>query len=90
MTTLLHTLPYALNPIFYHKDILSIRKSPNKDKEVLDGLIYHGYNKAFKKLYPNAKVAYDVKIEFSELAFSQNSYADIDALQDKKSMSLVN
>eukprot|EP01018_Ginkgo_biloba_P019796 Gb_26452 [translate_table: standard] len=62
MTTPLHTLAYALNPKFYHEDILSIlgRKAPNKDKEVSDG-----YKKAFRKLYPNAKMACDVRMEFS-------------------------
>eukprot|EP01018_Ginkgo_biloba_P030625 Gb_17433 [translate_table: standard] len=70
MTTPLNNLAYALNPRFYHEDILSIpsRKAPNKDKEVSDG-----YKKAFRKLYPDAKIAYDVRMEFSEFAFSQNS-----------------
>eukprot|EP01018_Ginkgo_biloba_P015683 Gb_14239 [translate_table: standard] len=86
MTTPLHTLAYALNPRFYHEDILSIpgRKGPNKDKEGLDG-----YKKAFRKLYPDVKVAYDFNMEFSEFAFSQNSYGDIDALIDKKAMPSV-
>eukprot|EP01018_Ginkgo_biloba_P011125 Gb_16417 [translate_table: standard] len=67
MTTPLHTLAYSLNPKFYHEDILSILgMSPNKDKEVSDG-----YKKAFKKLYLDAKVACDVRIGFSEFAFSQ-------------------
>eukprot|EP01018_Ginkgo_biloba_P012671 Gb_09587 [translate_table: standard] len=81
MTSPLHTLAYALNPRVYHEDILSIptRKAPNKDKEVSDG-----YKKAFRKLYPNVKMACDVRMEFSEFAFSQNSYGDIDALIDKK------
>eukprot|EP01018_Ginkgo_biloba_P032587 Gb_11677 [translate_table: standard] len=85
MTTPLHALAYALNPRFYHENILSIpgRKAPNKDKEVSDG-----YKKAFK-LYPDAKIACDVRMEFSEFAFSQNSYGDIDALIDKKSMPSV-
>eukprot|EP01018_Ginkgo_biloba_P030172 Gb_15201 [translate_table: standard] len=76
MTTLLYTIAYALNPRFYHEDILIIlgNKAPNKAKEVSKG-----YKKAFK-LYPDAKVSCDVKIEFSEYAFSQNSYGDIDAL----------
>eukprot|EP01018_Ginkgo_biloba_P014936 Gb_01644 [translate_table: standard] len=75
MMTLLHTLAYALNPRFYHEDILSIpsKKALNKDKEVSNG-----YDKAFKKLCPNAKVACEVRIEFREFAFS-NSYGDIDA-----------
>ena len=86
MTTPLHTLAYALNPRFYHDDILSIpgKKAPNKDKEVFDG-----YKKAFRKLYQDAKVACDVRMEFSEFAFSQNSYGDIDALIDKKLMPSV-
>eukprot|EP01018_Ginkgo_biloba_P000517 Gb_14512 [translate_table: standard] len=67
MTTPLHTLAFALNPRFYHEDILSIlgRKALNKDKEVSDG-----YKKDFRKLYPNAKVACDIKMGFSEFAFS--------------------
>eukprot|EP01018_Ginkgo_biloba_P009592 Gb_00244 [translate_table: standard] len=81
MTTPLHPLAYALNPKFYHEIILS---NTNK-KEVLEG-----YKKAFKKLYPNAKVACDVRIEFSEFAFSLNSYGDIYALQYKKAMSPTN
>eukprot|EP01018_Ginkgo_biloba_P000512 Gb_14508 [translate_table: standard] len=83
MTTLLHTLTYDLNPKFYLEDILIIpgKKAPNKDKEVSNG-----YKKAFKKLYPDAKVACDVRMVISEFAFSQNSYGDIDALIDKKSM----
>eukprot|EP01018_Ginkgo_biloba_P025431 Gb_17885 [translate_table: standard] len=87
ITTPLHTLAYALNPRFDYENILSIlgRKAPNKDKEVSDG-----YKKAFRKLYPNAKVAFDVRMEFSEFAFSQNSYGDIDALIDKKVMPSVN
>eukprot|EP01018_Ginkgo_biloba_P030146 Gb_15198 [translate_table: standard] len=82
MTALLHTLVYAWNPRFCHENILSIPrwKAPNKDKDI---------KKAFKKLYPDAKVACDVMIEFSEFAFSQNLYA-IDALQDKKAMPSVN
>eukprot|EP01018_Ginkgo_biloba_P033873 Gb_14371 [translate_table: standard] len=84
MTTPLHTLAYALNPRFYHEAILSIpgRKTPNKDKDVSDG-----YKKAFKKLYPDAKIA--CRMEFSEFAFSQNSYGDIDTLIDKKAMPSV-
>eukprot|EP01018_Ginkgo_biloba_P030780 Gb_34348 [translate_table: standard] len=86
MNTPLHTLAYALKPRFYHEDILSIpgRKAPNKGKEVLDG-----YKKAFRKLYPNAKITCDVRMEFSEFAYSQNSYGDIDALIDKKAMPSV-
>eukprot|EP01018_Ginkgo_biloba_P038402 Gb_19870 [translate_table: standard] len=42
-----------------------------------------------KKLHLDAKVACDVKMEFSEFAFSQNSYGDIDALIDKKVMPSV-
>eukprot|EP01018_Ginkgo_biloba_P005359 Gb_11609 [translate_table: standard] len=86
MTTPLHILAYALNPRFYHEDILSIpgRKAPNKDKEVSDG-----YNKVFRKLYPDAKIGCDVRMEFSEFAFSQNSYDDIDALIDRKAMPSV-
>eukprot|EP01018_Ginkgo_biloba_P039642 Gb_35452 [translate_table: standard] len=85
MTTPLHTLAYALNPKFYHEDILSIpgRKAPNKDKEVSDG-----YKKAFRKLYSDAKIACDVRMEFSEFAFSQNSYGN-DALIDRKAMPSV-
>eukprot|EP01018_Ginkgo_biloba_P021703 Gb_13479 [translate_table: standard] len=83
MTTPLHTLAYVLNSKFYHEDILSIpgRKAPNKDKEVSDG-----YKKAFRKLYPDAKITCDVRMEFSEFAFSQNSYGNIDALIDRKAM----
>eukprot|EP01018_Ginkgo_biloba_P021896 Gb_29357 [translate_table: standard] len=86
MTTPLHTLAYALNPRFYHEDILSIprRKAPNKDKEVSDG-----YKIDFRKLYPNAKVTCDVRMEFSEFEFSQNSYGNIHALIDKKAMPSV-
>ena len=86
MTTPLHTLAYALNPRFYHVDILSIlgRKTPNKDKEVSDG-----YKKAFRKLYPDAKMSYDVRMEFSEFTFSQNSYGDIDSLIENKVMPSV-
>eukprot|EP01018_Ginkgo_biloba_P009578 Gb_28990 [translate_table: standard] len=85
-TTTLHTLAYALNPIFYHEDIISIpcKKAPNKDKEVS-----YGYKKACKKLYPNVNVACNARMEFSEFAFSQNSYGDIDALIDKKVMPSV-
>eukprot|EP01018_Ginkgo_biloba_P002712 Gb_02256 [translate_table: standard] len=52
MTTPLHTLAYALNPKFYHEDILSIpsRKAPNKDKEVSDG-----YKKAFQGVASRCK-----------------------------------
>eukprot|EP01018_Ginkgo_biloba_P036356 Gb_12991 [translate_table: standard] len=87
MTTPLHTLVYALNPRFYDKGILSIigRKAPNRDKRV-----FYGYKESFKKLYLDAKVACNVKIEFSEFAFSQNSYGDIDALHDKKAMPSIN
>eukprot|EP01018_Ginkgo_biloba_P022884 Gb_03803 [translate_table: standard] len=87
MITPLHTLAYALNPRFYHEDILSIPigQAPSENKEVSEG-----YKKAFKKLYLDAKVRCDVRIEFSEFSFSQNSYGDIDALQDKKAMSPVN
>eukprot|EP01018_Ginkgo_biloba_P021305 Gb_13027 [translate_table: standard] len=86
MTTPLHTLAYALNPKFYHEDILSIpgRKTLNKDKEVLDG-----YKKYFRKLYPDAKIVCDVRMECSEFSFSQNSYGDIDAFINRKAMSSV-
>eukprot|EP01018_Ginkgo_biloba_P010022 Gb_31670 [translate_table: standard] len=86
MTTPLHALAYALNPSFYHEDILSIpgKKALNKDKEVSDG-----YKKAFRKLYPDEKIACDVRMEFSEFAFSQNSYGNIDALIDRKAMPYV-
>eukprot|EP01018_Ginkgo_biloba_P032697 Gb_28316 [translate_table: standard] len=61
MTTSLHTLAYAMNPRFYHEDILSIlgKKAPNRDKEVSNG-----YKKTFKKLYLDTKVACDVRMEF--------------------------
>eukprot|EP01018_Ginkgo_biloba_P029624 Gb_01449 [translate_table: standard] len=86
MTTPLHTLAYALNPRFYYEDILFIpgKKAPNKDKEVSDE-----YKKVFKKLYPDVKLACDVRMKFSEFAFSQNSYGDINVLIDKKVMPFV-
>eukprot|EP01018_Ginkgo_biloba_P001683 Gb_24952 [translate_table: standard] len=85
MTTLLYTLVYVLNPRFYHEDILSIsgRKAPNKDKKVSDG-----YKKYFRKLYPDAKITCDVRMELSEFIFIK--YGDIDTLIDKKTMPSVN
>eukprot|EP01018_Ginkgo_biloba_P011494 Gb_23865 [translate_table: standard] len=83
MITPLHTLAYALNPRFYHEGILSITsgKAPKKDNKALDG-----YKKAFKNLFLDSKVMN----EFSAFVFSQNSYGDIDAIQDKKVMPPIN
>lgn len=83
MTTPLQLLAYALNPKYYHADMLALpnRTAPNKDVEVVEG-----YKKAFKKMFTDPRVAAEIRDEFGTFASSDGTYADVDAMADKKEM----
>lgn len=57
MTTPLQLLAYALNPKYYHVDMLALpnRTAPNMDVEVVDG-----YKKAFKKMFVDPRVVVEI------------------------------
>jgi hypothetical protein len=77
MTTSLHLLAYAVNPKYYSAELLSDpqRTPPNNDPEVSQG-----FKKAFRKLFVDPDIAYQIREEFSHFVGSEGLGAGNDSL----------
>eukprot|EP00253_Pinus_taeda_P005580 PITA_05580 len=85
--TPLHTLAHALSPKFYDEEFIAERngkrKAPHKDKEVANGV-----KKAFQRIFP-ASLQTDVRQEFPCFANGLEDFADISALDERRTMDPV-
>ena len=82
--TPLHTLVHALMPRFYDEELIAERngkrKRPHKDKKVANGV-----KKAFQRLFPTS-LQTEVREEFASFVAELEDFADILALEERKTM----
>lgn len=85
--TPLHTLAHALMPRFYDEEPITEsngkRKAPHKDKEVENGV-----KKAFQRLF-SVSIQTKVREEFASFATRLEDFADISALEERKTMTPI-
>ena len=74
-------------PRFYDEELIAEsngkRKAPHKDKEVANGV-----KKAFQRLFPTS-VQIEVREEFASFAAGLEDFANISALEDRKTMNPI-
>ena len=80
----IHTLAHALNPKFYGEEFIvesnRKRKAPHKDKEVANGV-----KMAFQRIFPTS-LQIDVRQEFACFVAGLEDFADISALNERRTM----